>query len=781
MLTQQPVNLFLLPPERVHIMGICGVGAAAIAWMLHLKGWKVSGCDRHIPPSWAKFFERHNIHVSQDHDPRHLTTCDALVYSAAVKADDPELVAARKAGIPVLSRGECLAGWISVLRSVAVCGTHGKTTTSCFTTRLLQCIGENPLWCLGGYTPRLHTNAGPIHGEAVEAWNPNRIAIAEADESDGTLAYDHPAVTVITNIDLDHLDHFRDADEIEQCFATVVEQTREGIAVCADAPRAMRVATRFCKVPILTYGFNESAMLRATDLKRFPDGTSLTLWLHNEPLEEIYLPIPGDHNVLNALAAMAAGLLLGFPAQALLKALPQSCSELPKRRFQWMTAQTAAVRAIIDYAHHPVEIQALLAIARLQNAKRLRIIFQPHRYSRTFKFLNDFVKTLGGDHEVILLPVYAASEPRDKGCDSDELYAAMRAANPNQPLALARSSEEVIHYLRRTAKEGDLLLIVGAGDVERIGQMINDDPIQPATTSPYYKQLSELFTPDEILLRANEPLAKHTFFRTGGCADVYAEPQSIAALSALLIYCNAHQIPIRIKGCGSNSWFSDFGLPGVLCVLRGDCFEDYTCDGDTVTIGAGMIGAQALDRLEQDGLSGLEFMQHIPGTVGGWTRMNAGAHHHAVWERIVALRAVLNDGQLRQIPAEAVTTGYRSVRGVTGMTILSVTFKLTPNVPSETIRATRQAYAAKRTDFSGLHTCGSLFRNAPPLLAGAELDKLGAKQWRVGGAFVAAVHANVIATEANGTGSDILALMQRMRHALQTATQTPFIPEVHGF
>ena len=200
MLKQQPVNLFLLPPERVHIMGICGVGAAAIAWMLHLKGWKVTGCDRHIPPSWAKFFERHNIHVEQDHNPAHLTTCDALVYSAAVKADDPELVAARKAGIPVLSRGECLAGWISVLRSVAVCGTHGKTTTSCFTTRLLQCIGENPLWCLGGYTPRLHTNAGPIHGETVEGWNPDRIAIAEADESDGTFAYDHPAVTVIGSL-----------------------------------------------------------------------------------------------------------------------------------------------------------------------------------------------------------------------------------------------------------------------------------------------------------------------------------------------------------------------------------------------------------------------------------------------------------------------------------------------------------------------------------------------------------------------------------------------------
>ena len=264
-------------------------------------------------------------------------------------------------------------------------------------------------------------------------------------------------------------------------------------------------------------------------------------------------------------------------------------------------------------------------------------------------------------------------------------------------------------------------------------------------------------------------------------ADVYAEPQSVAALSALCIYCNANQIPIRIKGCGSNSWFSDLGLPGVLCVLRGPCFEEYTREGDTVTVGAGMLGAPLLDRLEQEGLSGLDFMQHIPGTVGGWARMNAGAHGHAIWERIVALRAVLTDGQLRHIPAEAVNTGYRSVRGVTGMTILSVSFKLTPEVDPATIRATRQAYAAKRTDFTGLHTCGSLFRNALPLLAGAELDKLGAKQWRIGGAYVSAVHANVLATDATCNASDILALMQKMHHALQVSTQTPFIPEVHGF
>lgn len=775
-----PINLFLLPPKRVHIMGICGVGAAAVAWMLHLRGWQVSGCDLHISPAMSKFFERHGIHVSQDHNPAHLADCDALVYSAAVKPNEPELLMARKAGIPALSRGECLAGWISVLRSVAVCGTHGKTTTSCFTTRLLQCIGENPMWCLGGYTSRLHTNAGPVLGRAECIMKPEQIAVAEADESDGTLAYDAPAVTVITNIDLDHLDHFSSAEEIETCFAEVVAHTRESIVVCADAPRAMRVATRFRKGPILTYGFNESAMLRASDVKRFADSTSATIWLHGAPIGELTLPIPGDHNLLNALAAMAACINLGFPAQTLLGALPQACSELPKRRFQWMTPQTAPVRAVIDYAHHPAEIQAMLAMARLQAPKRLRIVFQPHRFSRTMKFLDDFVDALKGEDEVILLPVYAASEDVQKGCDSYELYAAMRKASPEQHVLLARDIHEVLHYLRQSATDGDFLLIVGAGDVEKIGQAISEDPVLPNTTAPCYQLLKEFFTEDEVLLRAKEPLSAHTSYRAGGVADVYAEPKSVAMLAAFTLYCQRHNIPLYLAGGGSNTWFSDLGLPGVLCLLRGACFEGYAIENDTVTVGAGMTGTALLNRLEADGFSGLEFMHGIPGTMGGWTRMNAGAHQHAIWEHITQLR-VLENGQLKHIAADAFTSGYRSVHGLDAMIVLEVTLKLTPGVASEVIREKRQAYAAKRTNFAGLRSCGSLFKNQEACFAGAALDRIGAKAWRIGGAFVAPVHANVVATETQANGSDILALMLRMRQALKNETGLDFTPEVRGF
>jgi UDP-N-acetylmuramate dehydrogenase len=356
----------------------------------------------------------------------------------------------------------------------------------------------------------------------------------------------------------------------------------------------------------------------------------------------------------------------------------------------------------------------------------------------------------------------------------------MRAKNPNQPLFLARDTTEVLNYLRQSAQEGDLLMIVGAGDVERIGQEINTSPIKPAANAAF-ALLSAYFKSNEVTLRANEPLAQHTFFRAGGKADIYAEPQNIAALSALMLFCKRNEIPVQTIGGGSNAWFSDFGVPGVLCALKGACFEQYHREGDTITVGAGLLGAVLLDKLEANGLSGLEFMHGIPGTVGGWARMNAGAHQHAVWERITEIRVALSDGQLRHIPADAITYGYRSVRGISGMTILSVTFRLTPNVPRITIHEARMQYHAKRTHFAGLRTCGSLFKNDPAFSAGVELDKLGAKSWRIGGAFVAPVHANVIATDDACNGSDILALMQKMRHELQMRTQIEFTPEVQGF
>lgn len=776
--TKAPENLFTRTPGRVHVMGICGVGAAGVAWMLHLRGWRVTGCDRHVPPTLGAFFAKNGIAVWQDHAPAHLKDCDAVVYSAAVRPDEPELALARAGGLTVLSRGECLAGWVSGLRSVSVCGTHGKTTTSCFLTRLLQCVGQKPLWCLGGYTPRLLTNAGPRHGDLAGRLPQDQIAVAEADESDGTLAYECPAITVITNIDLDHLDHFQSAEDIERCFAAVVGNTREAVAVCADAPRAMRVAAQF-RGPVLSYGFSGDATLRAENLRRDAQGTAFDLWLGRDKIADIALPVPGDHNVLNALGAFAAARLLGLDVKVLAEALPQACAELPKRRFQWMTPRDAAVRVVMDYAHHPTEIQAMLSVARLQGPKRLRVVFQPHRYSRTLRLMGDFAEAFAGVQELILLPVYAASERPLHGGRSHDLYAEMRRREPTRPLFLARDADEVTGYLRRTAREGDLILVVGAGDVERVAHDLTEGTPLPDAGNLSLETLTRLL-PGEATLTPNASLADLSFYRVGGAAELLVTPRDVPALAALCLVCKTNGIPMRLLGGGSNLWFSDLGLPGVLCRLSAPAFAEFRADGAEVTVGAGLVGAELLARLGRVGLSGLEFMQGIPGTVGGWARMNAGAHGHAFWERVVRLRVVTDDGQLRHVPAEAVTAGYRSVIGLSGLAIVAVTLRLTPANP-ERVHAACRAFAARRTSFAGLRCCGSLFRNPGELRAGAALDALGAKAWRVGGALVAPQHANVIAAGEGCTASDLLALMLRLREAFREAHGIDLDPEVQGF
>ncbi|MEG2062277.1 MAG: Mur ligase family protein [Kiritimatiellia bacterium] len=779
----QPLNLFDRTPGRVHIMGICGVGAAGIAWLLHLRGWEVSGCDKDVPLRLGAFFRRHAITVIQGHGSDHSVDYDALVYSAAIHPDEPELVLARKNGIIVMSRGECLAGFVGGVRSVAVCGTHGKTTTGCFTTRLLQLTGQNPLWCLGGYTAHLGSYAGPTHNlphthvTAQEALNV--LSVVEADESDGTLAYEHPAVTVITNIDQDHLDHFHSVEELETCFADVVANTRESVAVCADHPRAVRIAS-LCKGTLLTYGVSPEAILRAENLRRSADGTTFSLSYHQNFIAEVTIPSPGDHNVVNALGALGAGVLLGFDIQALAANLGEACGELPNRRFQWLTPHDAPLRVVVDYAHHPVEIRAMMSIARLQPHTRLRVVFQPHRYSRTKMLLKEFPAAFEGADEVILMPLFKASEYFIPGGDTHDLYAEMRQQNPAYSLLLAREPDEVLHYLLRTAQTGDLILIVGAGDIIRLGNELRDSVTHSANNNATY-HLLEKYQSDDLTLIPDEPLANHTFFRVGGKADCHAIVKSVPTLSALCILCQSEKLPLRFLGGGSDTWFSDFGLKGVLCSLQGPAFESYERTGESVTVGAGMSGAKLLARLEADGLSGLEFMHGIPGTVGGWARMNAGAHGHALWEHVESVRGVLSDGQLRRLTVHDVTAGYRSVHGLNGISIIAVTFHLSSDRP-EAIHTRCTDFSAQRVTLSGLRTCGSLFKNPDAdIKVGRVLDTLGVKAWVIGGARVAPQHANVLTAGEGCTASDLLALMYRLRSAFEQDQNIRLQPEVCGF
>jgi len=754
------------------MLGVCGVGMAGVAYLLARRGWRVSGCDER-PGSLASWLRAAGVAVGEGHDPAHLDAdggVGRVIVTPAVAADEPELAAARARGLPVFRRGEVLAELVAASRGVAVCGAHGKTTTSCFTTRLLQELGERPGWCIGGTTATLGGVAGCGGGE---------LLVAEADESDGTLALYRPAVTVLTNIDLDHLEHFGGEAALADCFRRAVVQTREGVAVCGDNRRALEVARAY-RAPPLTYGFGRESRLRATRVRVGPASVAFDLAFDGVSAGRVRLGVSGRHNVLNALGAAAAALLLGHGLEAVAAALPAACGELPGRRFERVAA-AGGIRCVADYAHHPTELEAAVAMARAQRPGRLIVVFQPHRYTRTLALGPAFPAAFAGADEVVLLPVYAASEAPIEGGGSEDLYAHFRAGGwPAGRVKLARSAGEAWASLRQTLRDGDLLLVAGAGDVIGLADRFRAACADgwPARRDPEGFE-AQLLRVSGLRVMPNGPLAGWSSLGVGGVARWRVEAERPEALAAVWRLCLERGVPWRFVGAGANTWFSDLGEPG--CVARwadGAC-RDWLADGEAVEVGCGWRGPALLEALTREGLSGLEFLEGVPGSLGGWLAMNAGAQGEEIGSRVEWIRCLNPDGNMTILSPHDLGFAYRACRGLEGRVAVSCRLMLR-RAEMESIRAARAAFRERRIPLAGLRTAGSVFRNPPGAAAGRLLDAAGCKGLRVGGAVVAAFHANVAVAEAGASASDVLALTLLMRARVSRASGVELKPEICG-
>ncbi len=731
----------LKKPGHAHMIGICGVGMDGLAELLQARGWRITGCDYATRPFQQDAFKARGIVVRKRHNVKHVDGCDLVVRTTAVPDDLPEVLAAK---CPVVQRGEVLAAVMSEGCSIAVCGTHGKTTTSCFTARLLQCVNASVGWCIGGATKHL--------GALCKASKPDGVFVAEADESDGTLALYAPAWTLVTNIDIDHLEHFTGEAGLVDCFAKAVAQTREGVVLCADSPRASKLDVAGKRV--LTYGFSAGAQVRAEVLKESGTSTVFAVFVEGKRAGEVTLPVAGTHNVLNALAAVcvAAGVT-GQSVEALLKVLPEAAAELPGRRFETVL-DAEGVRVVIDYAHHPVEIAAAVKMGLTQKAKRLRVVFQPHRYTRTLALGDEFPSAFAGVDEVVLCPVYAASEQALEGGESFDLYRRFRESNPQARVLLARGCWEAVEYYRHTLEPGDLLLVVGAGDVIEIADALTREDSEP-DVSPY-------------------PGAKLSFFGVGGTVYDFREMESFADLAML-------PEDTRVVGMGANTWISDLGEACPMVRLAPQAFDGIKALGDgEVLVGASVKSAALLDWLEANGLSGLEFLEGVPGTVGGLLRMNAGAHGDEIARHVMGACVVrLGEGGMRVLQPPDIGFGYRSTRGLRWCIVVWVKLWLRPSTPEE-IRMKREALRAKRIKLGGLRTCGSVFKNPPNDSAGRLIEACGLKGFRIGGARVWEGHANIIVTDEGATASDVLALVLLVQDRVQRQQGVLLACEITG-
>jgi UDP-N-acetylmuramate--alanine ligase len=465
--------------KHIHFVGVGGAGMSGIAEILHNLGYTVSGSDLHDSAT-ARRLARLGVRIFTGHDASHIAGAEAVVTSSAVKSDNPEILAARAARVPVVRRAVMLAELMRLKQGIAIAGTHGKTTTTSLVTSVLAEAGLDPTFVVGGVLNSAGANSRLGAGEYI---------VVEADESDASFLNLLPVLSVVTNIDADHMETYgHDFARLKGAFVDFVHRMPfYGAAIlCTDDP-GLRSIIPMISRPIVTYGLEEGVMVRAVDVQALPGGQMRFVAQRRNgtpmPDLQITLNLPGEHNVRNALAALAVATELELPDAPMVKALAKF-SGVGRRfqRFGELSVPPASgggsFTLIDDYGHHPVEMTAVLAAARgAFPGRRLVLAFQPHRYTRTRDCFEDFVKAMAGADVLLLTEVYAAGEAPIVAADGRALARALRVAGKIDPLFVDEPAE-LADVITGQVRDGDVVITMGAGSianvapqlVERLGQ-----------------------------------------------------------------------------------------------------------------------------------------------------------------------------------------------------------------------------------------------------------------------------------------------------------------------
>ncbi len=444
----------------IHFVGIGGIGMSGIAETLHALGHRVQGSDM-AESANVERLRGQGIEVMIGHQASHLGPARVVVISSAVKQDNPEVIAAREARIPVVARAEMLAELMRLKWAIAIAGTHGKTTTTSLIASVLEAARFDPTVINGGIINAYGTNT---------RFGSSEWMVVEADESDGTFVRLPASVAVITNIDPEHLDFYGDFDGVKAAFQTFLNNLPfyGFAAMCVDHDETRALFERTTDRRLVGYGFSEDADIRALEPSYDPDGAVFDVELRDpvtrdvtRSLRRLRLAMPGRHNVLNALAAIAVANELKIHDDVIRKAFAGFGGV--KRRFT-KTGQVGGITVIDDYGHHPVEIRAALETARAAAAGKVIAVIQPHRYTRLQSLFDDFCTSAGDADIVLVTPVYAAGEPPIEGIDQQALVAGLRAASQGEVHPID-GPEDLADKVNELAGPGDMVICLGAGTI----------------------------------------------------------------------------------------------------------------------------------------------------------------------------------------------------------------------------------------------------------------------------------------------------------------------------
>jgi UDP-N-acetylmuramate--alanine ligase len=443
-----------------HFIGIGGAGMSGIAKVLHDRGVQVTGSDLK-DSRYSRALREAGVPVAIGHDAGNLGDPEVVVVSSAIPESNPEFAEARRRGLPLWPRAKMLAQLAGDRRTIAVAGTHGKTTTSSMVATMLGGMGLDPTYLIGGEVCEYGTNAACGGGDHY---------VVEADESDGSFLYLDPFVSLVTNIEADHLDHYGTLAAVEETFERFAGRTdpRGAVVVCADDERAIEIVSR-SGGRVVTYGVSLDAEVRCEDLQREGGGHRFSVSLPDGRSVATSIGVPGTHNVLNATGALAVAHVLGVDAEAAAAALSRFGGV--KRRFD-QVGEERGIRVVDDYAHHPTEVRATLAAARSATAGRVWVVFQPHRYSRTEALAADFGSAFGEADRVILMEVYSAGETPIPGVTGKTLVDEILLSDSRARVSYLPHRSEIPDFLTRSVRAGDLVLTMGAGDVTALGPEI---------------------------------------------------------------------------------------------------------------------------------------------------------------------------------------------------------------------------------------------------------------------------------------------------------------------
>ena len=458
--------------KHIHFVGVGGAGMSGIAEILHNLGYTVSGSDQ-SDSATSRRLAQLGIRIFTGHDAAHIAGAEAVVTSTAVKGDNPEVIAARAKRVPVVPRAVMLAELMRLKQGIAIAGTHGKTTTTSLVTSVLAEAGLDPTFVIGGLLHSAGANSRLGSGDYI---------VVEADESDASFLNLNPILSVVTNIDADHMDTYgHDFARLKAAFVDFVHRMPfYGAAIlCADDPGVRSIIPMISR-PVVTYGLDAGAMVRAVDVQALPGGQMrFTAQRRNGaamPDLQVTLNLPGEHNVRNALAALAVATELELPDAPMVQALA-AFSGVGRRfqRYGELPAPSGGQFTLVDdYGHHPVEMEAVIAAARgAFPGRRLMLAFQPHRYTRTRDCFEDFVKVMGTADAVLLTEVYAAGEAPIVAADGRALARALRVAGKVDPL-FVDAVDELLPALSEQVRDGDVVIAMGAGSIGTVAQKLKE-------------------------------------------------------------------------------------------------------------------------------------------------------------------------------------------------------------------------------------------------------------------------------------------------------------------